>query len=286
MHVDCRLGYSYFDSVCRTIRTRDELLALAGRIRSWETAKMFACFLYRMSEYDADLFEEYRDAGAALNSQYQVIPAVEAGVLRDRIDSILGMRSKLMLLIDASTILRIHVDAVYDDVDSFASTPVYPLPLRCVYASVVDTIKGQHWRLGVQPLSAMKVNRQTVQPEINFIFSRYWQKVKSRGDAIFVGIDASGHEHVPCDSCYDINALEAGKNYIVYLNSVLLDYDGVHSFYNYFPCVGYSQEGGFFEIDASNNVLIPSNFFGYGKAVPLATFMSRIRQDISSITSH
>jgi hypothetical protein len=120
----------------------------------------------------------------------------------------------------------------------------------------------------------------------NFVYSPSWKKGIYRSDLVATGVDSAGHERIPCDNCYGVNALQAGHDYIVLLRTVPLDYDGSVSYYNYYPVSSYSPEGGFFEIDGLNNVVIPSKFFGYGTQVPLATFMSAIRTDISNITSH
>jgi hypothetical protein len=287
MNFDCLMGYIYFDSLCRSITSRRQLDSLAGRLRSWDTLKILARFLYRMTEYDADLFEEYLNAAVSLNPLYHLTPGVVRAVLLDRMDSVLGKRNKLTLLSEASAILRIHVDAVFGGVDSSATIPVDPLPVRCVFGSVVDVIKGIHWRQGAQPPESPKVRLLTASPEVNFVVSPYWHKIHvAEEDNWSIGVDSSGSTTVRCDSCYGSNAVQAGKNYVVFLRSVFNDYNGTNSYYDYFPKAYYSQEGGIFEIDASNNVLIPSNYFGYGTSVPLATFLSALHSDISSITSH
>ena len=285
MPLDCILGYIYFDSLCRGVHTRNQLDSLANIIVSWDTLKPFMRFQYRMSEYDADLYEEYCDASSALNPSYYLIPAVPRYVLKQRQDSILGFRNKLSYLTMASTILHIRVDTVTDSFDSLASYPKWPLPLKCVRATVLDTIKGIHIRQsddfsygGSHILSTVSL--------INFAFSPYWQKLNPRGDNAGIGVDSLGNNYFACDSCFGFNAVQSGKEYIVFLQDIFLDYDGTNSYYTYWPFATYSTEGGIFPIDGLGNVKIPSNFFGYGNSVPIATFESSIRSDINTIISH
>ncbi|MDP4237721.1 MAG: hypothetical protein Q8919_14855, partial [Bacteroidota bacterium] len=91
---------------------------------------------------------------------------------------------------------------------------------------------------------------------------------------------------MPCPECYGTSSIQESKEYIVFLSSMLLDYNGTTSYYTYWPLKGYSLEGGIFPIDGDGNVLIPSNFFGYGTSLPLALFESDIRKDIDSIILH
>ena len=89
-----------------------------------------------------------------------------------------------------------------------------------------------------------------------------------------------------CDSCYGLNALIPGKEYVVFLADNFLDYNGISSFYEYVPYNGYNGEGGVFPIDNEGNVTIPDNYFGYGTSVPLSIFELNLRSDINSIIAH
>ncbi len=289
MSLDCMLGYIYADSLCRSIQTRSELDSFANLIDSWDTLKPFMRFLYRMSEYDPDLLEEYCDAAASLDTSYYLIPAVPRAVLEKRMNAVLGLRNKLNFLTLSSAILHVRVDTVTMSYDSLADYPKWPLPMVCVTATVLDTIKGIHIRQssdGGTVIGKGKTEPLALASVINFSFSPYWQKLNPRGDFRGMGVDSLGNEYFPCDSCYTSSAVEAGKEYIVFLKDVLLDYNGTYSFYNFWPLPYYSPEGGIFAIDISGNVEEPSNYFGYGTSVPLATFETDLRNDINTIVSH
>jgi hypothetical protein len=88
---------------------------------------------------------------------YKISPAVVRQVLLDPMSALLGHGNKVTCFTEASLILRIHVEAVVSDVDSLASVPVWPLPLQCIYATVVDTIKGLHFRQGISPPTLTKI---------------------------------------------------------------------------------------------------------------------------------
>ena len=289
MPLDCILGYIYLDTLCRSIQTRSQLDSLFNLIGSWDTLKPFMRSLYRMSEYDADLLEEYCYAAADLNYNYFLIPEVLRYVLKQRMEAVLGYRNKLNYLVLASAILHIRVDTVTDSYDSLAYYPKWPLPLKCVRATVLDTIKGIHIRQSNDFLMKAKPGSSHPLDDVNFInfaFSPYWQKLNPRGDVAGIGIDSLGNEHFNCDSCFDFNAVQSGKEYVIFLQDIFLDYDGTNSYYSFWPFATYSTEGGIFAIDGSGNVQIPSDFFGYGTSIPLSTFENNLRNDINTIISH
>ena len=280
MTADCRAGYLYFDSLCRNFRTREDLLSSIEHLESW---KRVARYLYRMSEYDADLFEEYRSAGAELQTAYHVTPAVPISMFEDRLEKILGTHSKLKLLLDASVILRIHIDTVNVDADRGASIPTDPLERHCVYAVVLDTIKGKHWRNGDSPARSRSPASWEGQARINLTYNPLWNRFTRPTDVSRDGVGGDPLRITAPLGSYGPNALEAGREYIVFLRDVLLDFDGKQSYYDFWPSQFYSPEGGILAIDEHENVLIPSNSFGYGTVIPLTTFVTLIRADIETI---
>jgi hypothetical protein len=288
MSLDCLLGYIYFDSLCRSLHYHSQVDSLLALSRGWDTMKVFMRLMYRMQEYDADLFSEYMLAATDLNTSYHMEPAVVTFEFHDTMRSVLGQYNKLAYMVNAPVILHIHVVDTGSSADSGAAIPMYPLPMKCITASVVQAIKGQHIRCTSLGLTQIQKH---VMPQdnpcyIHITYSPYWQKLHSRGDVNAVGISSSGQAHISCDSCFGQAALEAGKDYIVFLEDGELDYDGTHAFYEYSPFTTYSNEGGIFPIDSNQNVLIPSNFFGYGTSVPLVTFLSDLQTDLNTFLNH
>jgi hypothetical protein len=243
-------------------------------------------FMYKMAEYDADLFKEYLFAAGAIAPSYHVNPIyVEYKFILHMWD-VLGRQNKLAYLTVAPVILHIHVVDVEDDNDSLCSTPIWPYPLKCVRAVIVDTIKGTHIRQG-DPVTGYRPpshgNNHAVQSVSSWVdieYSPVTPKSYSVGDLV------SGGDDSQCDSCYGMNALVPGNDYIVFLEDSFLDYNGIHSFYEYVPYATYNYEGGIFPIDSSGNVLSQDNYFGYGASIPLFTFETLLKADIQSIVSH
>lgn len=233
-----------------------------------------------MEEFSADLYSEYIHAGYDLATNYVTTPGViNSGIIRSGIETVLGSKHKLASLVNASLILRIHVEVVADDADRDAHIPIHPLPLKCVTARIVDTIKGNYIRQ-CEAVATVKA------PCISFHFSPVWQKENYyASDVIGVGIDEKGIAHYPCDNCYRDTSIYAGKDYVVFLQNVLYSYDGTYAYYSFIPLGKYSAEGGIFPILPNGNVWIPSDYFGYGREVPYERFLELIRKDIALITS-
>lgn len=283
MNWECMVGYIYFDSLCRSNFNRFQLDSFFSYIRSWDTLKVFMRLKYRMVEYNSDLYEEY-NFGSDNYTPYVSAPAVINRFLSKRIDSILGPKNKLTYITEAATILHIRVTEVHSDSDILGDKPINPIPLKCVTATIIDSLKGVHIRScsldgGTQPQS------EPTSPCISIHFLPYAEKEKT-SDVFSVGSDSLGNLTIPCDNCYGTSALQVDHEYIVFLRNVFLDYDGNYSYYTFEPFSGFSPEGGIFSISNTGNVSVPSNYFGYGTIVPLATFKMLLNNDISSITTH
>ncbi|HET9136932.1 MAG TPA: hypothetical protein VFO76_09860 [Candidatus Kapabacteria bacterium] len=231
-------------------------------------------FEYKMREYDADLYNEYQAAAGKIVNGHKS-PGAISDIINKKMKLILGDNNKLAYLTHADLILHVRVKSIYADVDTMASIPIEPLPLLCVQAMIIDTIKGLHIRNG---------GYEDCGKCISFNFSPYWKKANFN-HVVDKDLDSNGMPQ-PCDICYGNNSLQVSKDYIVFLRDKFLDYNGVNSFYTYWPFGGYSSEGGIFQIDESNNVLIPSDYFGYGVSVPLSNFESLLRNDINTIAAH
>jgi hypothetical protein len=179
---------------------------------------------------------------------------------------ILGPKNKLTFLTDADVILRVRITNVYNHIDSLANDPI---PMQCILASVTQIYKGMNIRsclsignvISAEPISC-----------IAFEYSTNWYKE-------FADNMNSG----AITSLYSSNDIISNNEYIIFLNNVYFDYDGINSYYSYWPSRGYSTEGGIFPI-VNNQVLIPSNYFGYGTSVPLTQFNILLQNDINFIT--
>lgn len=287
MGLDCMLGYIYFDSLCRTPLERYQLDSLTNLISSWDTLKIFMRMKYRMSEYDPILYKEYLLSGPPVYHSYVTTPSVIDQLLSERMITNLG-KTKLPYITTASAILHIHVTEVHSDSDTMATIPVAPLPMTCVRADILDVIKGINLpmceQLTVPGASGYKQILTT--PCIEFNFSPVWEKELLRGDVVNTAVDSSGNVIPNCVNCYGLASVTTGKDYIVFLRAVPLDYDGTSFYFALWPLSSYSAEGGIFPIDENGNVESVSDFFGYGHSVPVADFLSSLRVDIQKITDH
>ncbi len=282
MNFDCLLGYIFFDSLCRAPLSWEQIDSLADKIQSWDTLKILMRFKYRMSEYNSDLYNEYLVGAGSLTTNYHSPGALDA-ILDQKMASVLGRKNKFRYLTNADLILHIRVTEVHSDNDTMASSPAKPLPLQCVTATIIDTIKGKY----IRQCQEQVYYTQATSPCISFDFSPYWEKENPRGDVVDGSIDSTtGNVTIPCNNCYGSNTVEANKDYIVFLRNIYLDYNGTSSFYTFWPSNGYNAEGGIFPIDSGGNVVISSNYFGYGTSIPLAQFESLLRADIGLIVNH
>jgi hypothetical protein len=285
MPLDCIFGYLYFDSLCRGVQSAQQLDSMIALVNSWDTLRIFMRFMYKMQEYDADLFEEYLYGAAGIAPSYRLSPAHVNFKFIQQMRKVLGQKNKLAYLSVAPVILHIHVVDVQSDQDSLCSVPIWPYPLKCVRALVVDTVKGKNLRPG-DPFTGfnafLKKNKVTesLEPWIDIAYSPVAAKSYTRGD------NFSSAPVFHCDSCFGSSALQSGKDYLVFLEDGFIDYDGTYSYYEYQPYTSYNENGGIFPIDDSGNVLIQDNYFGYGTSVPLITFEALLKADIQSIVSH
>ena len=294
MPLDCILGYIYFDSLCRSFSSWDQsdamLDSLVPHITSWDTMRSFMRFMYRMQEYDADLYVEFIQSARYLDTSYRLMPGAFELRFIEQMRSVLGYYNKLAYLTIAPVILHIKVIDTTASYDSLCPVPVWPLPRKCVSAIVLDTIKGIHLRSGTTIAFKQVIKRDkplSMLSWINIAYTPTSAKPSAGGDvSIGQPFDSTGLAPFQCDSCFGWNALIPGNEYIVFLDDGFLDYNGTNSFYEYVPYNGFNSEGGIFPVDSSGNVLSSDNYFGYGPLVPLSTFETDLQADIQSIVSH
>jgi hypothetical protein len=292
MPQDCILGYTYFDSLCRALGSFHEADSLIARITGWDNMRIFMRYTYRMQEYDADLYKEYLYGAGDIVTDYNVVPAAIEHRFWKQMNQQLGPKNKFNYLSIAPVIVHIRVVDVGSSYDSLCSNPVWPQPRKCITAIVVDTIKGMHLRKGTPiPGYTLEANYTIPKTEyswINIAYSPLSPKLNERGDIIDMGpIDnTTGDTHIDCPDCYGNNVFEPNKEYIVFLDNLLLDYNGTYSFYEYVPYNSYNPEGGVFPISSDGNIRMQSNYFGYGTSVPTSSFKKLLRVDIESIISH
>ncbi len=288
MPPDCILGYIYFDSLCRGLRSSAQVDTLLSRITSWDTLRIFMRFLYKMEEYDPDLFREYEFGAVYLDTNYNISPALVAYKFWEYMNNMLGRKNRYNYLSEVSLILHIRVFDVQTTYDSLCNFPFNAPPRKCVSAYVIDTVKGLHFRScdydfykqyhkGSKPQDAI--------PCISIMYSPFSPKSYAYSDHIVIPIDTTSTDF-PCDKCYGQTALESGKDYIVFLEDLFLDYNGLNSFYEYTPYPTYNEEGGIFPIDSNGNVLSEDDYFGYGVSTSLPAFETSLRSDIQSIILH
>ena len=288
MSLDCLLGYIYFDSLCRGV-TSHQIDSMVALIDSWDTMRVFMRFMYKMQEYDADLYKQYLGDAVALDSNYKVAPATVEMKLINRLRNLLGQKNKLIYLSAAPVVVHILVEDTTLSYDSLCRVPVWPQPRMCVSAYVIDTIKGMHLRPG--DCGQYRSNKGNIPQAydgcINIAYSPVGLKPHSRGDVILIPDDSAGNPApYVCDSCYGETALVPGHEYIVFLQDSYLDFNGTSCFFEFTPYATYNGEGGVFPIDIHGNVLVDDNYFGYGTSVPLNTFKLDLLTDIQSIVSH
>lgn len=280
MSAAVKAGYLYFDSICRSNESWGRLDTILRRLRTWKDIYRYMRYRYLLSEYDDDLFKEYLYGGSALNG-YPRSPAAIDFHLKEQANRILGGRDTRCNLVFSDLILHVRISEMHSDSDITASIPVSPLPLMCITAKVIDTIKGKHIRR-FTPNDANVGSPGAI--TVSFVLSPYWEKEHSRGDVVSAGIDSLGIAHIPCNNCYGAEPVKVGHEYIVFLRNILLYYNGAVSYYDYWPMSFFSAEGGIFEIDSNSNVLIPSDYFGYGSTVPFKEFERKIREEIRKLT--
>ncbi len=285
MSWDCMLGYIYFDSLCRANLTWGQLDSLAKAINSMDTLRPFLRFQYAMNEYDASLYDEFMFYGIDITPGYKTPPAIILSLLLDREDSILGHYSKVRFLANTELILHVKVVEVTSDIE-----PTINRPLQCFKAIILDTIKGKNFPSNLYyTLPGGKLHREPQSegyPAIGFVISPEWQKYGTPSDFRVVATDSAGHRAISGSNQFGENAVAVDSEYIVCLNVQKEVYDGAHVFRDYWPATHYSPEAGLFRINPDHKVMIPSDFFGYGTSVPLATFLSMIRADIHNIVAH
>ena len=288
MPIDCIFGYIYVDSLCRSLQSYHQADSFISLIDAWDTMRVFMRFLYDMQAYNADIYEEYMGYASDLDTNYHIAPRVLELKFAAKMDSILGHNNKLKYLTVAPIILHIRVADTGMSYDSLAHVPFSPQPRMCVSAWVLDTIKGTHLRVGdCGQYRETKGKVPLGSGCINIAFCPYTHKSFGQGDGVILGIDTiTGQIFYRCDSCFGERAFVPGKEYIVFLEDLFLDYNGSNSFYEFIPYAGYSNNGGIFSLDGSGNVLDEDNFFGYGNSVPLSMFEANLKTDIQSIITH
>jgi len=259
MPSDCRRGYIYFDSLCRNLKSYLQVDSIISSAKSRDSLHQFTRFLYSMMNYDDDLFEEYRLASYQMDTNYRTGPGAIYLPCMDSAQGIFGYYDRRTYLVDVPVIIQIHA---VDEMDNFSKSNILPRErIKCVSAKVVDRIKGKHIRY--------EEPNKTSPPD-SFIHITYYPDDRRGGNR----------------DLYGNHAIEPSKDYIVFLENSFNGYDGHSSYYKYHPYCCFSSEGGIFPVDENGNVLIPSNYFGYGTKVPLAKFKADLKADIQSIVSH
>lgn len=276
MSLNALIGYIYLDSLMRGLTSEAQLDSFYRKISNYDTLKYFNKYLYAMSEYDAILLEEYGLAGYAINSLYKGVPGAIIETLKQKAYEIIPDSLLLRYLINCSIIVHIKVNSITNDADSFGYVPVHPIPMRCINAEIMDTIKGKHILTGdcASSLTRHNMTTQSINPCILFSYSPVWKKNTSD----FVNIGESEDMSGDGDS-----TVAVGKEYIVFLHSMFFDYDGTHSFYNYWPSSGLKLQSGIFPILSNGNIVDSGNLAGLGPTPSLTAFKAKLRSEITRI---
>ena len=267
-----RMGYLYFDSIMKIFTSNTQIDPLFEQIHYFDTLKKFDALLYAMIDYDPILFKEYLMAGDNVNALYKYSPISLLYRFSERTGSI-DVPLKHRYLVHVGMILHIKITAIAQDSDTLASNPVHPVPLLCVSAQVLDTIKGKHFA---------SVDCRHSTPCIDFSFSPLWKfKGDEPSDVTRIAIDKYG-DAIFRDS-YGDNFLPIGSEYIAFLSPQYLDFDGTYAYYVYEPYGSWGLHGGFLPIDSNHNVQDAQNIFGHGTTVNVNSFISHLRNDIDSV---
>ncbi len=276
MSLNTLLGYIYLDSLMRGLTSQAQLDSFYNTIKSYDTLKYFNKYIYAMSDYDAVLLEEYSLAEYAINMLYQAVPGAIIETLKQKGHDIVPDSLLLRYLVNCSVILHIKVNSITNDADSFGYIPTHPIPMRCINAEVLDTIKGKHLLTGIcAPLQISHgIAVQSSNPCILFSYSPVWKKNTSD----FVSVGESDDMSGAADS-----AVTVGSEYIVFLHAMFFDYDGTHSFYNYWPSTGAKLQGGIFPILSDGNIIDSGNLAGLGGLPTVIAFKQKLLFEIQRI---
>jgi hypothetical protein len=281
MPLDALHGYMYFDSLSRSFTGWSQVDSFATLITGNDTLKHFLKYRFAMSNYDDILFSEYLNFGQTVNSMYKTTPGYILQKLTERENLILGSRNKKIMLTHASLILHLKITSVHLEWDSLAHIPVSPLVQQCITAQVLDTIKGMHF---LSHTTSSGTFLSTPSIFINFSLSPLWGKGPTESH-LRTGVDYRDSANVvsPCVNCFGTKSLIPGSEYIVFLGSQALDFDGINSYYDYWPMSSFEPQGGIFPI-VGGNVIDSSNYWGYGTSVSLSGFESSLKADILAIS--
>jgi hypothetical protein len=259
------LGYIYFDSLCRSFTSWHQMDSLFEQIQSFDTLKYFDALLYAMTEYDPILFQEFLQAGYAVNTSY----TMGAGaILGDYFQKTRQVTRPVLHkhLVNADLILHIKITGIARDSDTMVTNPSPNLLLLCFTAQVLDTIKGKHFPMGCYdgPLC------------FQFSYSPLWNR---RGG----GSDYSAGPSV--QDMYGMNFLSLDSEYIAFFSVHALDCDSSQSYYDIWPYASSGDElnGGFIPVDYAHKVHDTTNLLEDGTLVDEATFLATMRSDIYSL---
>ncbi|MEO6940740.1 MAG: hypothetical protein ABI444_11500 [Candidatus Kapaibacterium sp.] len=278
MSLNTLIGYIYLDSLMKSLTSQSQLDSLFSRLRHYDTLKYVNKYIFAMSDYDATLFEEYGLAGYDVNPLYRGVPGAIIETLKQKAHDVIPDSLLLRYLVNTSVILHIKVNGVVNDADNLGNTPDHPIPMQCVNAEVIDTIKGKHLMTGScsSPQTSHGVLVQSSHPCILFSYSPVWGKNTSDFVRVGESDDMSGSND---------STIAVGREYIVFLHAMFIDYDGTHSFYNYWPSNGLKLQGGVFPILSNGNIVDTENLAGLGTAPTLIAFKKKLRYEIQRILS-
>ncbi|MDP4197956.1 MAG: hypothetical protein Q8922_12555 [Bacteroidota bacterium] len=274
------LGYVWIDSMMRHPFTSTDWTALDS-MQSPDTLKQFLKYWYAMTDYDPLLFEEYGRDAKYLDTQYWGKPAGLIGYIAQKTSQIMGDSARVATLLASAYILHIRVRNVTRDFDTFAHLDSQAMPVCCVEATIIDTIKGVHIATGLCSLIYPVVQQVDSLPSTGCLHFSYWPVWrKDGGDWLRWSKESDSTSAFPSGSMgWDV--LTPGNDYIVFLRSIYLDYDGINSYFALWPMMG-DKVGGIYPIH-SDTVSDPSNYWGMGSSVPVSTFETGIRQRIWNI---
>lgn len=279
MDLETLLGYVYWDSLMRSA-VPDSIISGFKAMQSIDSIKPFMRFLYSITNYDAALFDEYWMTGNKINPSYWGPPGAVLSAIRKKICGAIGYATPTDYLINTSYVLHIRVLSVASDSD----TTFIPwrrvgrsMPIRCVQAQILDTVKGFHLlselcgspmarEKGSQPLSDST-------PCIRFFYSPIWPR------QVF---DCNSFELNYGTNPYGDSAFAEDSEYIVFLQANYLDYDGTNAYFDVQPITTYDSVGGVYPI-VGGMVQDAHNFFGLGTSVSVSNFEAGLRNTINSI---
>ena len=279
------LGYVWLDSLMRkpiAPADWDKLSNVTSRDSIMDILK----YLYAVTNYDPILFHEYKTHAQYLNSSYWGRPGSVVSFLEHMAGENLLDSEQAVYLASISYILHVQVLQVDRAVDSeFSSAGGHYEPVACVEAVVLDTIKGRSILATecapLNPAAAMAKNdRIASSGSPACLHFNFLPGASRAGSDLHRYLWTSTDSLVFLGDALTWDAVIPGGDYIVFLDSHFLDYDGTFSYYSLQPVADGS--GGIYPV-IGGKVHDSLNRWRMGNEVEISAFKAGLRAKIQAL---